>query len=115
MLFKGSEGYLFADYNSRILVPKGDMTHYTPPADKELIPPSVGHHKEWIQACKTDLKTTCNFDYSGQIVENNLLALVAYRCGKTIQWNSDKLASPDTPEAAQYIRKTYREGWTLDG
>lgn len=115
VLFKGSEGYLFADYGSRILVPKGDMTHFAPPAKEDLIPSSIGHHKEWILACKTDKKTTCNFDYAGQIVQNNMLSLVAYRCGKPIKWDAETLSSPDTPEANQYIRKTYREGWTLNG
>ena len=116
VFFKGSEGTIYADYGTRILIPKGNMTYYKAPVEeKDLIPSSIGHHAEWINACKTDLKTSCNFDYSGKIIHNNLLALVAYRCGKPIKWDPKTLTSPDTPEAAQYVKKTYREGWVLDG
>jgi predicted dehydrogenase len=83
LLFTGDKGYLLADYDYRILMPtKGDMTNYKSPKPEDLIPPSKGHHKEWIEACKTDKKTLCNFDYAGALVENNLLALVSFRLGK---------------------------------
>jgi predicted dehydrogenase len=117
-LFKGDKGWLLADYSLRILMPKqreSDMTHYKSPKPDELIPPSLGHHKEWIVACKTGSPTTCNFDYSGALVEANMLALVAYRMGKKLQWSSNSLSAPNCPEADQYIRKTYRKGWVLNG
>jgi len=83
LLFKGDKGYLLADYNYRILMPTGgDFTQYKAPTAKDIIPPSKGHHKEWIEAAKTDKKTLCNFDYSGALIEHNLLALVSYRLGK---------------------------------
>ncbi|MHC4329171.1 MAG: Gfo/Idh/MocA family protein, partial [Planctomycetota bacterium] len=117
-LFKGDKGWLLADYNLRILMPKqreGDMTHYKSPGPDELIPPSLGHHKEWIVACKTGQPTTCNFDYSGALIEANMLALVAYRVGKKLEWNGKSLSAPNCPEADKYIRKTYRSGWVLNG
>ena len=118
VLFKGDKGWLLADYGLRILMPKqnaGDMTHYKSPKPDELIPPSLGHHKEWIVACKTGKPTTCNFDYSGALVENNLLALVAYRVGKKLEWDAGNLKATNCPEADKYIRKTYRKGWVLNG
>ncbi|MBM3888472.1 MAG: Gfo/Idh/MocA family oxidoreductase [Verrucomicrobia bacterium] len=116
LLFRGTEGYLLADYGFRVLMPvKGDMTHYKSPKPEDLIPPSKGHHKEWIEACKTDKKTLCNFDYSGAEIEHNLLALVAYRVGKKLDWDAANLKATNCPEAEQFIRKTYREGWTLNG
>jgi len=83
LLFTGDKGYLLADYDYRILMPtKGDMTQYKSPAAKDIIPPSKGHHQEWIEAAKTDKKTLCNFDYAGALIENNMLALVSYRLGQ---------------------------------
>ncbi|MHC4703742.1 MAG: Gfo/Idh/MocA family protein, partial [Planctomycetota bacterium] len=117
-LFKGDKGWLLADYSLRILMPRqgaGDMTHYKSPRAEDLIPPSLGHHKEWIVACKTGSPTTCNFDYSGALIEANMLALVAYRVGKKLEWDGKSLSVPGCPEADQYIRKTYREGWVLNG
>jgi hypothetical protein len=118
VLFKGDKGWLLADYSLRILMPRqnaGDMTHYKSPKPEDLIPPSLGHHKEWIVACKTGKPTTCNFDYSGALIENNMLALVAYRVGKKLQWDAKNLRAKNCPEADQYIRKTYRKGWVLNG
>ncbi len=137
VLFNGDKGYLLCDYDFRILMPtSGDMTHYRSPKPEELIPPSLGHHAEWIHACKTDKQTTCNFDYSGALIENNLLSLVSYRLGevvkrkmkdgneekeivvtvgKKLDWDAKNLKATNCPEADRYIRKQYRDGWVLNG
>ena len=112
---------------------KGDMTHYDSPKPDELIPSSIGHHKEWIRACKTDKVTTCNFDYSGALIENNMLGLVSYRLGEVVEkkvkedqvervtvgkklvYDVKNMKATNCPEADQYIRKTYRKGWVLNG
>jgi predicted dehydrogenase len=117
-LFKGDKGWLLADYNLRVLMPRhrvSDMTHYTSPKPEDLIPPSLGHHKEWIVACKTGKSTTCNFDYSGALIEHNMLALVAYRVGKKLEYDARNITANNCPEADQYIRKMYRRGWVLNG
>ncbi len=133
VIFNGDKGFLIADYDYRILMLKGDMTHYKSPKPEELIPPSPGHREEWIIACKTGKPTLCNFDYSGALIENNLLALVSYRLGevvkrkgkdgkedeitvgKKLEWDAKNLKATNCPEADQYIRKTYRKGWVLNG
>jgi predicted dehydrogenase len=116
-IFTGDKGFLIADYGYRVLMPKLDsnMTQYEPPKPAELIPPSPGHHKEWIIGCKTGKPTLCNFDYSGALIEHNLLSLVAYRVGKKLRWNARNLKATNCPEADRYIRKTYRRGWVLNG
>jgi predicted dehydrogenase len=115
VLFHGDKGYLLCDYGYRILMPKGDLTHYDSPEADELIPPSPGHHQEWIIGCKTGKPTLCNFDYSGALIENNMLALVAYRVGKKLEWDAKNLKATNCSEADRYIRKEYRPGWVLNG
>jgi predicted dehydrogenase len=117
VLFKGDKGWLLADYGYRILMPRveNNMTQYSSPKPKDLIPPSPGHHKEWIIGCKTGKPTLCNFDYSGALIENNMLALVAYRVGEKLEWDARNLRAVNCPEADQYIRKTYRKEWILNG
>ncbi len=115
VIFEGSAGWLVADYSYRILMMKGDMTHYKSPKPEDLIPKSIGHHAEWIRACKTGEPTTCNFDYAGKFIENNMLALVAYRVGKTLKWDAGDIKAEGCPEADKFIKKTYRKGWTLNG
>jgi predicted dehydrogenase len=115
VLFHGDKGFLLCDYGYRILMPKGDLTHYDSPEAGELIPPSPGHHQEWIIGCKTGKPTLCNFDYSGALIENNMLALVAYRISQKLEWDAKNLKATNCPEADGYIRKEYRPGWVLNG
>jgi predicted dehydrogenase len=115
LIFAGDKGYLVADYDYRILMPKGEDPYYKIPKPEDIIAPSKGHHREWIEACKGDKKTLCNFDYAGAMIEHNLLALVAYRAGKKLEWDSANLKATNCPEAEQFIQKKYREGWTLNG
>jgi predicted dehydrogenase len=115
MLIRGDKGWLLCDYDYWILRNTGDMTDVKLPKKEDQIPASIGHHKEWITACKTGSPTGCNFDYSGALIEANMLALAAYRVGKPLEWDAKNLKATNCPEVDQYIKKTYREGWVLDG
>lgn len=117
-MFKGSNGFLVCDFDSRLLLPFGkdaDMTYYKPRAKDALIPPLGHFQKEWIDACKGNLKTSCDFDYSGKLIESMHLGLVAYRAGKKISYDPVAGRVTDCPEANEFLRKRYRDGWTLDG
>jgi len=111
VLFVGDKGKLVADYGKHILLPKDKYKDFKRP--EPSIPPSLGHHKEWIHGCKTGEPTLCNFDYSGKLIEHNLLGNVAFRTGKKLQWDPASLKAENCPEADQFIRRKYREGWTL--
>ena len=111
VLFVGSDGMLIADYGRRQLLPEEKFVDFAPPAP--TIPNSIGHHREWTEACKSGGLTTCNFDYSGALTEAALLSNVALRVGRKIQWDAKNLKAVDCPEADKFIRRPYREGWTL--
>ena len=114
VLFVGKEGAIYGDYGNLRLLPEEKFARVRIgiPEDKR-IPKSVGHHKEWVDACKTGSPTTCNFDYSGALTESVLLGIVAYRTGKKLEWDAEKLKAKDCPEADQYISKEYRNGWEI--
>jgi predicted dehydrogenase len=117
-MFEGSKGILIADFNSRILLPSGDgadMTYYHPRAKEKLIPPMGDFLKEWSRACKGDLKTSCDMDYSGTLIEQMLLGLVAYRVGKKIEYDGAKGQVTNSPEGTDLLKRQYREGWPLEG
>ena len=108
VLFIGSKGRLIADYT------RHDLMGVERPEELPIkIPESIGHHKEWTEACKTGGKTTCSFDYSGPLTETALLGNVAYRTGKKIEWDAKHLKATNTSEAEQYIQHRYRKGWSL--
>ena len=110
-LFVGEKGMLLVDYDKHRLLPEADFKDYQPPA--KSIPQSIGHHQEWIRACKAGTPTTCSFDYSGPLAETVLLGNVAFRTGKKLIWDAPKLRAPNAPEAEKYITKEYRKGWEL--
>lgn len=111
VMFVGSEGQMFADYTKYRLFPVEKFAGFTPPA--QTIPRSIGHHAEWIKACKDGSPTTCNFDYSGALTESVLLGNVAYRTGKALEWDAARLTATNVPEAATLINKSYRSGWEV--
>jgi hypothetical protein len=110
-MFVGTEGAMFANYPSHKLFPASKFANFQPPP--QTIPASIGHHREWVQACKEGTPTTCNFDYSGALTEAVLLGNVAYRTGKPLQWDAANLTATNCPEADALIRKNYRAGWEV--
>ncbi len=110
-LFIGSRGMLLSEYNKHVLLPEKDFADFKRP--KQSIPESLGHHAEWIHACKTGAATTCPFSYSGLLTEANHLGNVAYRAGKRIEWDPKAMRIRNAPEAEQYLGREYRKGWTL--
>lgn len=111
MMFVGEKGEMFADYGSYKLYPEKDFAGFKPP--EPTIPRSIGHWREWLEACKKGTPTTCNFDYAGALTETVLLGIVAYRTGKTIEWDSAKLEAKNCSEAAKILKPDFRPGWGL--
>lgn len=206
-IFEGTKGTIFADFNSRVILPNnddGDFTYYQRRAEKDLLPlvagvgtpsptvraaprasgapprramppglkefpnaqplasgfpkvlrmpnglpPALGmandqvdayvaaqkegralnqridpFQTDWLDACKgksnnvvhgTSSKTHCDFDYSGTMIEQMMLGLVAHRVGKKLEYDGAAGRVTNSPEANGYLEREYRKGWTLDG
>jgi predicted dehydrogenase len=111
-LFVGEKGILFADYSRNKLYPEADFKDFKPP--QQSIPKSVGHHQEWINACKTGSPTLCNFDYAGRLTATVLLGNAAFRANTTIHWDAETMTVMDAKsEPHAFISKGYRKGWEL--
>ena len=111
VLFIGKEGMLVSDYGKHTLLPEDKFADFKRP--EPFIPKSLGHHAEWVHACKTGDPTTCNFDYAGWLTEANHLGNVAYRVGKKLKWDAKNLRATNAPEAEALIHREYRSGWKL--
>ncbi|QOV90326.1 Gfo/Idh/MocA family protein [Humisphaera borealis] len=112
VLFVGSEGrMLLSDYGKHVLLPEAKFTDFKRPA--KTIPDSIGHHAEWIKACKNGKKSTCDFSYSGPLTEANHLGNVAYRAGRRLEWDTKNMKFTNAPEAERFLRREYRKGWEL--
>jgi predicted dehydrogenase len=118
VMFEGTEGCLVSDFTTHVLFPEGkdaDMTYYEPRPKWALLPTMGNFQQEWINACKGSLKTSCDFGYGCDMIEMMLLGLVAYRAGKKIHYDGAAGRVTDCAAANEFLRHTYRKGWTLNG
>jgi hypothetical protein len=118
-MFKGSEGFIIADYTKRLLIPSGkdsDLSYYKPRAKKDQLPPIPSFSQNWIDACKDPSKSTCcDFEYHSQLAEQMLLGLVAHRVGEKLEYDAKQGLITNHADANALLKRTYRAGWTLNG
>lgn len=110
-LFVGEKGRLILTQGKVRLLPESVWKDFQAPTRR--IPQSPGHYQEWIDACKGGPPAFSNFDYASCLTEAVLLGNVALRVGRHIEWDEKNLQVRNAPEAARWIRREYRKGWTL--
>jgi predicted dehydrogenase len=111
VLFVGDRGMLLSDYGKHLLLPEDRFSDFTRP--EPFIPKSLGHHEEWLHACRTGDPTTCNFEYAGWLTEANHLGNVAYRAGEVLHWDATAMRVKNTRSADEFLQRDYRKGWSL--
>ncbi len=111
--FVGDQGTIVSDYGKIVLSPGAKYKNYQRPAPS--IPKSAGHYQEWLKACRGEGKTLCNFDYSGKLIEHNLLGNLAHRAalGKELQWDAEAFKITNHDAANDLLSKKYRKGWEI--
>lgn len=112
----GDNGKLFAGIygeNPRLLDRARDADiKANPPAER--YPRTDGVYAEWIAACKGGQPAGSNFaEHAGPLTEMVLLGNLAVRTGRTLELNpsTGQITNATIPE--EYLRPTYREGWSL--
>jgi hypothetical protein len=87
---------------------------------RSAIPRSVGHYREWIEACKGGGPAGANFDWAGPLAESVLLGNVALRTQLRedltlckLLWDPVAFKFTNLAEANQFLRRDYRAGWSL--
>lgn len=110
VLFVGDAGWLVANYDSQIGPAARAAEWQTPP---ESVPPSPGHHAEWIWCCKERITPTRSFSYGGPLTETVLLANAAFRAARGKQAPAVDAAAMRTGDAAvdQLLDESVRAGF----
>ena len=94
------------------LIPESRNQEYKRPP--KTLPRSIGHHQEWIQACKTGSPTRSSFDFASPLTEAVLLGSVCTQNGgEELVWDSANLKVTNSPEANALLHYKYRQGWSL--
>jgi predicted dehydrogenase len=118
VMYKGTKGTIVADFTTRLLIPAregADMTYYQPPSKEEVAPPLGNFVGQWIEACKGTLKTACDFDFSGRMIETLMLGLAAHKAGKQLTYDSSTGTVTNYSDQNENLKKEYRKGWILNG
>ena len=115
MYFVGDKGVLFrgdhSDRNWGRLLPESEFAGYEPPAP--TLERSPGHWEEWFNAIAGGPTPGSNLVTAGLVTEVVLLGNVALRAGKRLEWDPLAFNFPNAPDAAQWLRREYRAGWTI--
>lgn len=72
-------------------------------------------HQDWLAGIRENDpdRPSCPFSYAGPLTEAYLLGNIAMKIEKTIEWDADAFEITNAPEANQYLRRQYRQGWTI--
>jgi predicted dehydrogenase len=94
----------------RIIPEKSMQAYAEPPA---TIPRSLGHHRDWINACKGGPPASSNFEVGARLTEIVLLGVVALRSGVTLYWDGPRMQVTNAPQVEPYIHGHFRKGWEI--
>lgn len=116
LIFVGDKGKMYVEGwggESPRLIPEAKMQSYKRPA--KTLPRSIGHHAEWIRACKEGTPTRSNFtDFAAALTEAVLLGTVCVRIGgMKMNWDSAAMRVTNIAEANHLLQYEYRTGWKL--
>ncbi|PYJ03468.1 MAG: oxidoreductase [Verrucomicrobia bacterium] len=93
----------------RLLPASRNKEYKRPP---KTLPRSIGHHKEWLLACRTGAPARSNFGFAGPLTEAVLLGTVCVRNGgDRLDWDSGNLKVTNDPDANRFLHYEYRKGW----
>ncbi len=122
-LLIGTKGQIYTpdDYGSRYYVALNDekkfkdsRKHGADQAIADNFWKSPGHNQEWFDMMNGGRAAYSNFDNAAYLTEIILLGCIALRVGKKkMEWDGPNMKSPNTPEAAQYVKRDYLNGYSV--
>lgn len=118
VLFVGDKGKLMCGCYGRgpRLIPETKMQAYElPPKTIPRVPGGTkGHEKDWVRGCKEGKQPSSSFDYSGPLTESVVMGTLAIRFpGEHLEWDGEDMKFTNKAEADEFVRREYRQGWSL--
>jgi hypothetical protein len=113
-VFVGDKGYLAAGTDEARyvrLLPESRAKDYVLPPP--ILTRSPGHWLEWIVACKGGDPPISNFNVSAPFTEWIIMACIAIDFKGKLEWDSAKMMFTNNKEANEYLKPTFRKGWSF--
>ena len=128
VLLEGTKGKLLMDCygaNPRLLPTKLMKEAGLPKETIARVP--EGHYIQWVNACMAgpgNATTSSPFEYAGPFVESILMGNLAIRSylmevkdkypgRKKLLWDGNNMKITNFDEANQFVKREYRDGWSL--
>ena len=114
VLYVGDRGKLVHETygdNPRLLPQSLHDAVGTPPQKFARV--GTSHEMNWVDACKGRAEATSPFEYAARLTEVMLLGVVSLRAGGRIEYDAENMRITNAPEANAFLRREYRQGWTL--
>lgn len=120
-LIIGDKGVLYGDNYFKLHGDQrfgGTLKHEACVAVPQTIPRAaeqgtLGHYREWVEACKSKGKTYANFEIAAAQTEMVLLGALAVQLGKKIAWDPIAMKVPGESRADELITPNYRPGFSI--
>jgi predicted dehydrogenase len=129
-IFEGTKGKLMGNYAiPPTLLPSKRMKEETLPKPTIARIPRAeeGHYTQWVDACLAGygkMQLSSPFEYAGPFTEAVLMGNLALRSyaikndnaypgRKKLLWDAKNMKITNFDEANQFVKREYREGWTL--
>lgn len=115
-LIVGEHAYIYADTYGKVvrILPDAKFKELRPNLPPRSIPRIKGtHQKNWTDGIRGKLTPCSNFEYAAGLTEMALLGNVAMRAQRRIEYDANAMQITNIPEANQYLKKEYPDGWIL--
>lgn len=111
-IYIGTKGVMYSPYIAfPTVLPTGDAA-----AMEVKRVPGENHYLQFVEACRGNGTTSTPFFYSGPLTEAVLLGCLSTRFPKTtLEWDAAHLKVTNEEKANQFVRRTYRKGWEVEG
>jgi hypothetical protein len=114
-LLVGSRGSIYSDcpWNTRfVLLPK-EKFQTVKAGPPQTLPASLGHHREWVEACKGNGRTFSGFEIGGPLTELMQLVNLATLVEGPVDYNPLTGKVLNSRTASALLHREYRKGWKL--
>ena len=79
----------------------------------QTLPVSIGHHREWVEACKGNGKTFSGFEIGGPLTELMQLVNAATLVEGPVEYDTISGKVINSSSANSLMHREYRRGWVL--
>jgi predicted dehydrogenase len=112
-IYIGTDGVLYSNYEGQ------RNSLYPTEKFKEFKAPQLGsdnHYAQFVEAVRGNGTTSAPFAYAGPLTELVLIGCLATRFqNEKLVWDSANMKVTNVDAANQYVKKTYRKGFEVEG